>query len=333
MYNFLRNKKILVTGGTGSIGSEIVRQVLKYGPTVVRVLDLDETKELELSMELKEYGHRVRFLIGDVRDAKRLKWAVEDIDIIFHAAALKHVPFCEFNPFEAVKTNVLGAQNILEAALNENVERFIDISTDKAAAPSNTMGATKLLGERLTTAANYYKGSRRTVLAAVRFGNVLGSRGSLLPVIKKQISKGGPVTITDMDMTRYFMSISQAVHLVLKAAQIAEGGEVFILKMPLFKIKDLLEVLIEAWAGEFGLKPSDIAVDETGVRAGEKIVEALMTEEEAKYALELEDMFVIKSLREGVFMKPSQPVKREQQERCLAKEEIREFLKEELTKV
>ncbi len=333
MYNFLRNKKILVTGGTGSIGSEIVRQVLKYGPTVVRVLDLDETKELELSMELKEYGHRVRFLIGDVRDAKRLKWAAEDIDIIFHAAALKHVPFCEFNPFEAVKTNVLGAQNILEAALNENVERFIDISTDKAAAPSNTMGATKLLGERLTTAANYYKGSRRTVFAAVRFGNVLGSRGSLLPVIKKQISKGGPVTITDMEMTRYFMSISQAVHLVLKAAQIAEGGEVFILKMPLFKIKDLLSVLIEAWAGEFGLKPSDIVIDETGVRAGEKIVEALMTEEEAKYALELEDMFVIKSLREGVFMKPSQPVKREQQERCLSKEEIREFLKEELKKV
>lgn len=333
MYNFLRNKKILVTGGTGSIGSEIVRQILKYSPTVVRVLDLDETKELELSMELKEYGYKARFLIGDVRDASRLRWAVEDIDIIFHAAALKHVPFCEFNPFEAVKTNVLGAQNIIEAALNENVERFIDISTDKAAAPSNTMGATKLLGERLTTAANFYKGTRRTVLAAVRFGNVLGSRGSLLPVIKKQIAKGGPVTITDVEMTRYFMSISQAVSLVLKAAEIAEGGEVFILKMPLFKIKDLLSVLIEEWAGEFGHKPSDIALDETGVRAGEKIVEALMTEEEAKYALELEDMFVIKSLKEGVFMKPSQPVKRAQEERRLTKEEIREFLKDELKKV
>lgn len=333
MYNFLHNKKILVTGGTGSIGSEIVRQALKHSPTVVRVLDLDETKELELSIELKEYGHKVRFLIGDVRDAARLRWAVEDIDIIFHAAALKHVPFCEFNPFEAVKTNVLGTQNILEAALNENVERFVDISTDKAAAPSNTMGATKLLGERLTMAANYYKGLRRTVLAAVRFGNVLGSRGSLLPVIKKQIAHGGPVTITDMEMTRYFMSISQAVNLVLKAAQIAEGGEVFILKMPLFKIKDLLEILIEEWAGEFGYKPTEITLDETGVRAGEKIVESLMTEEEMRYALELEDMFVIKSLREGVFVKPSKAYKPGEEELCLTKEEIREFLKDELKKV
>lgn len=292
MSNAFRGKNILVTGGSGSIGSEIVRTVLQYEPKVVRILSNDENGLFDLEQELQSYSN-LRFLLGDVRDKERLERAIENIDYVFHAAALKHVPLCEYNPFEAVKTNVLGTQNLIDAALGEDVEKLITISTDKAVSPVNVMGATKLLAERLTISANYYKGFRRTAFSCVRFGNVLGSRGSALPLFIRQIEKGGPVTVTDPNMTRFVMSISRAVELVLKAAENAKGGEIYILKMPVLRIGDLAEAMVDGFASRYGHSAERIGVEVIGKRPGEKCDEELMTEEEADNACETEDMFVL----------------------------------------
>jgi len=294
MENIFKNKNIIVTGGTGSIGSEIVRRVLQYNPKVVRILSRDESKQFELEQEIGDIEN-VRFLIGDVRDKDRLKRAFEDIDIVFHAAAMKHVPACEFNPFEAVKTNVVGTQNVIDAALENEVEKVIGISTDKAASPINTMGATKLLAEKLIIDANIYKGHRKTVFSCVRFGNVMGSRGSVIPLFEKQIKDGGPVTVTDPEMTRFMMTIPQAVDLVFKATKMTHGGEIFIFKMPVVKLGDLAQVMIEHLAPIYGHKPEAIQIDTIGIRNGEKMYEHLMNEEEARYAYETEDMFVVQA--------------------------------------
>ncbi|MFW6040843.1 MAG: UDP-N-acetylglucosamine 4,6-dehydratase family protein, partial [Thermoplasmatota archaeon] len=289
--NFYENKNILVTGGVGSIGSNIVKNLLNNNPNVIRILDINETKLFEFEKELD--SNKVRTFIGDVRDKDRLRKAIEDVDIVFHAAALKHVPLCEYNPFEGVKTNVNGTQNVIDVALDEEVEKFITISTDKVVNPINVMGATKLLAERLTTSANLYKGKRDTSFSVVRFGNVLNSRGSILPTIKKQIEKGGPVTLTDPEMTRFVMSINEASKLVTKTAEIAEGGEIFILKMPSLKIKDLIEVIIQELTPKYGYSVNDIEIKNIGRRAGEKLYEELMTKEETVYAVEIDNMFVI----------------------------------------
>ncbi|AAB99064.1 TPA: polysaccharide biosynthesis protein [Methanocaldococcus jannaschii] len=289
--NFYKDKTILVTGGTGSIGKEIVKTLLKFNPKTIRVLDINETALFELEHELN--SEKIRCFIGDVRDKDRLKRAIEEVDVVFHAAALKHVPLCEYNPFEAVKTNVIGTQNLIEVAMDEEVEKFITISTDKAVNPVNVMGATKLLAERLTISANLYKGKRKTAFSVVRFGNVLNSRGSILPLLKEQIKKGGPVTLTHPDMTRFIMSINEAVKLVLKACYLAKGGEIFILKMPSVRIKDLIEVVIEELAPKYGYKPEDIEIKIIGKRPGEKLYEELIIEEEIYNLEELEDMFVV----------------------------------------
>lgn len=289
-----RNKKILVTGGTGSLGKELVRHLLaNEQPETIRIFDVDETEQFEFQQELKGHESVVRFLLGDVRDKERLARAVEDVDIIFHTAALKHVMACEYNPFEAVKTNVLGMQNIIDVAIDNNIGKVIFTSSDKAVNPSNTMGATKLLAEKLMTAANFYKGARDCVFSSVRFGNVMGSRGSVIPLFKQQISMGGPVTITDSTMTRFMMSISQAIELMCRSVEMAQGGEVFIFKMPTVNISDLAEVLIEELAQKHGHKPEDISIEIIGPKPGEKMYEELMTEDEASRSLEREDMFII----------------------------------------
>ena len=290
MANIFQNKSILVTGGTGSIGSEIVKNVLQYEPKVVRVFDNDENGQFNLQQELPNYQN-VRFLLGDVRDRERLKMAVENIDFLFHAAALKHVPLCEYNPFEAVKTNVLGTQNVIQVAMEEGVEKLISISTDKAVTPINVMGATKLLSERLITSANYY--SRKTIFSSVRFGNVIGSRGSVMPFFAEQIRKGGPVTVTNPEMSRFMMPLTQAVTLLFKTVEMALGGEVFMFKMPMLRISDLVKVMIDELAPKYGYQPSQIEVKITGSRPGEKLYEELMTEEEAKCAQETEEMFIV----------------------------------------
>jgi FlaA1/EpsC-like NDP-sugar epimerase len=212
---------------------------------------------------------------------------MQNVDIVFHAAALKHVPSCEYNPFEAVKTNVLGTQNITEAAMENSVQKVITVSTDKATNPINTMGATKLLSERLMVAAEYMKGDAKTIFSAVRFGNVISSRGSIVPLFTSQVKKGGPVTITDPNMTRFMMLIYEAVNLILKSAELMLGGEIFILKMPVLKLGDLADVIIAK------NKSKDVSLKIIGMRPGEKLCEDLMTHEEASKALETEDMYIV----------------------------------------
>jgi FlaA1/EpsC-like NDP-sugar epimerase len=289
-------KSILITGGTGSIGREIASQILDYGPRVVRIFSRNEYNQYAMR---KDFGQRpdMRFLLGDVRDRDRLMRACEDVDIIFHAAALKHVELCEYNPFEAVKTNVVGTQNVVDAALDFNMELLVGISTDKAVSPTNTMGATKLLSERVILNAGKYKGDRRTRFAMIRFGNVLASRGSAIPLFIRQVSQGGPVTLTHREMRRFFMSIPQAVELALKASLEARGGEIFILKMPVLRIYDLIQALIQIYAPHFGQDAEQIRIEEIGLLPGEKLYEALMTSEEALHAEELADYFKVEMLK------------------------------------
>ncbi|PWB52446.1 MAG: hypothetical protein C3F06_07775 [Candidatus Methanoperedenaceae archaeon] len=297
-----KNKKILITGGTGSLGKELVYSLLRNEePKIIRIYDVDETEQFNFLQELKHdfrndpkhYEDTVRFLLGDVRDKERLNRAVEGIDIIIHTAALKHVGACEYNPFEAVKTNVLGTQNIIDVAIDNNVGKIIFTSSDKAVNPSNTMGATKLLAEKLMTAANYYKGDRKCIFSSVRFGNVMGSRGSVIPLFTQQIKTKNPVTITEPTMTRFMMSMSQAVDLVFESVEMTQGGEVFIFKMPVVNILDLAEVLIEGLAPKYGHRVEDIRINTIGTKPGEKMYEELMTEDEAARSLEREDMFII----------------------------------------
>ncbi|MEM2251351.1 MAG: SDR family NAD(P)-dependent oxidoreductase [Candidatus Hadarchaeales archaeon] len=293
--DYFEGKKVLITGGAGSIGSEIAKALLKKKVKVVRVLDIDEEGLFKLSHELFP-DERVRFLVGDVREKERVKRAMEDIDIVFHAAALKHVPSCEYNPFEAVKTNVVGTQNALEAAIDEEVEKFITISTDKAVNPISVMGATKLLAERLTISANYYKGPRKTKFSCVRFGNVLGSSGSVVEIFIEQLKKGKPLTITDPRMTRFVMTMRHAVECILKATQMAQGGEIFIFKMPTVELGELAAAIAEELSQKLGLEKIEMRT--IGVRPGEKFHEELMTEEESVWAEETPEMFIIKPLVE-----------------------------------
>lgn len=336
MKNIFKNKKILVTGGTGSIGQEILREILNYEPEVVRILDVDETKQFELEQDYE--GHEnIRFLLGDVRDKERLRRAIEDVDIVFHTAALKHVLACEYNPFEAVKTNVVGMQNLIDVAMDAEVEKVIFTSSDKAVNPTNVMGATKLLAERLITSANYYKGARGTVFSSVRFGNVLGSRGSVIPLFKTQIEKGGPVTITHEDMTRFIMSIRDAINLLFKATELAQGGEIFVFKMDTLKIPDLAAVMIDELAQNCGYSPEEIKWAIIGNKQGEKLYEELMTEDEARKALESEDMFIVLPEMLELPYKPNYlstshvEVKAytSKEEEHLSKEEIRKILHKE----
>lgn len=297
--SYYNNKTILVTGGSGSIGHEIVKKLLNIGPKSVRIFDNNETALFDLEQELN--SKKVRTFIGDVRDKDRLNRAFENVDVVFHAAALKHVPLCEYNPFDAVKTNVLGTQNVLDSALDNNVEKVIMVSTDKAVNPINVMGATKLLSERLTISANYYRGNKITKFSCVRFGNVLNSRGSVIPIFKKQIQDGGPVTITDTNMTRFIMHIPDAADLILKAGHIAQGKEIFILKMQAVNIVDLAEVMIENLAPNYGHLPEEIEIEIIGRRIGEKMYEELMTDNETYYAIDDGELYILNSNNQANF--------------------------------
>lgn len=327
MKDLYENKKILVTGGAGSIGSALVKKLLSYKPKIVRVLDINETGLFNLGQELET--NKIRLLIGDIRDKERLDRAVEDIDIVFHAAALKHVPLCENNPFEAVQTNVAGTKNLIEAALEEEVEKFITISTDKAVNPINVMGASKLLAERLTISANLYKGDRKTIFSCVRFGNVLNSQGSVVPVFKNCVKKGGPLNVTHEDMSRFIMSIEKAIQLVLKAASMSKGGEIFILKMSALKIKDLAEAMIKEMAPCCNQDPAKIKINFIGKRDGERMYEELMNEDEAEIVCEKEDMFILSPLNgAGMDSEGSNKIYKSKDCDFMSIEDIRELLKE-----
>jgi UDP-N-acetylglucosamine 4,6-dehydratase len=292
MKDFYADKNVLVTGGAGSIGSEIVRKLTKGNPRTIRILDANENGLFQLEERLQD--PRLRFLVGDIRDRDRVARAMEDVDVVFHAAALKHVPLCEFNPFEAVKTNVVGTQNVIETAIEEDVKTFITVSTDKAVSPNNVMGATKLLAERLTLAADLYKGNRQTVFSVVRFGNVLNSRGSLLPSLRKQVLEDKRIQVTDERMTRFVMRIEHAAGLVLKVVEIAKGGEIFVLRMPAVNVIDLIDVATEEVARSEGIALKDVKRVTIGARKGEKLSEALMTEDEISAATLLDEILIIK---------------------------------------
>jgi len=289
-------KRILVVGGTGSIGAGLTRALLELKPAVVRVLSNDENGLFEMQRDLAGRP-QLRFLLGDVRDRERLALALRDIDIVFHAAALKHVPTSEYNPFEVVQTNVIGTQNLLETAIWRGVEKFVFISTDKAVNPLSTLGASKLLCEKLVLDAASY--GAPTAFSCVRFGNVLGTRGSVTNVFISQIANGGPVTITERTMTRFVMLQEEAIELLLKSAGTSLGGEIFVLKMNALRILDLAEVMIEEFAPKGGYKPESIRIEKVGIRPGEKLFEELMTQDEVSRCFESEDLYVILPFHEA----------------------------------
>lgn len=294
MHNSLSKKRVLVTGVCGTVGKELVRQLLEHGEIEELIaIDNNETELFFIQQRFLDFQN-ARFLMADVRDGKKISRLMQNIDVVFHTAAYKHVILCEKSPFEAVQTNIMGVQNIIRGAYENQVERVLFTSSDKAVNPTSVMGTSKLMGERLMTAANInFRGGANTRFASTRFGNVLGSRGSVIPIFKKQVQKGGPITLTDPDMTRFIMSIDEAVRLIIESAGLINGGEVFITKMPVIRIKDLAEVMIETLAPQYGWRPDDIQINIIGTKPGEKMYEELMSSEETRRAMELSRYFVV----------------------------------------
>ena len=291
--SFFKNKVILVIGGTGSIGSEIVHQLLKYNPKTIRIFSNSENELWETKLKFREYSKNLRFLLGDIRNLERVNRAIEEVDYVFNAAAIKHVSFSEYNPMEAIDVNIHGLDNIIKSCFNCNVKKLIHISTDKAVLPTTVMGATKMLGERLCISREMAKGTKSTIISCVRFGNVLGSRGSIIPLIKEQIRNGSSVTLTNEKMRRFFMSIYDAGKLVLKSMMVAQGGEIFVLKMRTVIIKDLIEVLIDECAPIINKDPNSIKIETIGIRLGEKLDEKLISNVEFLSCYEIDDMYII----------------------------------------
>lgn len=279
--SWLKDKSVLVTGASGTVGRGLLSAILRENPKSLRALDHHEHGLFEIQQEIGD-RENVRWLLGDIRDEKRMSRAMEGVDVVFHAAALKHVSIGEYNPFEIVQTNLLGLQNVIQAAIDHDVERVIFTSSDKAVNPTNAMGASKMMGERLMIAAQSVR--RHTRFASVRFGNIIGSNGSVVPIFYNQIKKGNALTLTDKRMTRFVMEINHAVSLVLKAAEIAVGGEVFVLKMPVVRIEDLATTMI----GLFGSKETE--VQEIGIRRSEKLYEELLMEAEVDHSFENDEM-------------------------------------------
>lgn len=291
MEDFYKDRKILVTGAAGTVGQEIARQIFSFRPAELRLMDNNES---EMFFLMEQYRQKNAYcFLGDVRDRDKLEKLTKDIDIVIHSAAFKHVILSEYNPFDVVQTNIIGVENVIRAASISNVKQLLFTSSDKAVNPTNVMGTSKLMGERLITAANAVRKDNKTIFSSTRFGNVLGSRGSVVPLFMKQIKNGGPVTITDKRMTRFIMTIEEAAKLVLKSAVIAKGGEVFVTKMPVARIPDLAHVMIKLLAPRYGHNPSDIETVEIGSKPGEKRYEELMSDEEVHRSLELKDMFVV----------------------------------------
>ena len=281
----LDGKKILITGGTGSLGQSLAKRLLATNVDTVRILSRNESKQVNMESEFND--KRLRFLIGDVRDFERLKTAFEDIDIVYHAAALKHVPVIEYNPFEAIKTNVQGSQNVIDASLSQDVERVICIGTDKAVSPLNTYGATKLLMEKLFVSANNFLNEtrHRTKFLALRYGNVVGSSGSVIPKFIRMIKEGRKITITDSEMTRFSITMDQALDFILDCTTNGNASEIYIPKLKSYSILDVKDALFEI----FG--KTDF--EEIGIRPGEKLHETLINSEEIRNSWDLVSKFMI----------------------------------------
>lgn len=290
---FFEDARVVVTGASGTVGSELLRQLIELPVTEVRALDNNEESLFYLS-EIYRGDRRFHYFLTDVGDKDELHRAFESADIVIHAAALKNVPVCERSPFATVQTNIHGVQNVILAARQCGVSKVLFTSSDKAVNPTNVMGTTKLMGERLITAANATKdGTCETTYFSTRFGNVTGSRGSVIPLFTRQIREGGPVTLTDADMTRFIMTLGESVQLLLESLQMACGGEVFVTKMPVLRIADLAEVMVQELAPLFGHRPQDVETQIIGARPGEKLFEELMNSEEVARSVELGDFFSI----------------------------------------
>lgn len=282
---YLKDKTLLVTGGTGSFGNRFIKTVLhKYQVKKIIVFSRDELKQYEMQQNLPDKDKRVRYFIGDVRDKDRLNLALRGVDIVIHAAAIKQVPAAEYNPMECIKTNINGAENVIECALNNNVDKVIALSTDKAANPINLYGATKLCSDKIFTAANNLSGDRRTRFAVVRYGNVSGSRGSVVPFFKKlKDQKAAFIPITHFAMTRFWITLDQGVAFVLKSLVRMHGGETFVPKIPSITITQLADVIAP-----------DIPKKETGIRPGEKLHEVMCPRDDSMHVIEFDDFFIIR---------------------------------------
>lgn len=278
----LEGKSILVTGGTGSFGKQFVETTLtQHNPERVIVFSRDELKQFEMSREPRFQDPRIRFFIGDVRDKERLLRAFDGVDVVIHAAALKQVPACEYNPFEAIKTNVLGAQNIIDAAIERRVQKVVALSTDKACNPANLYGATKLCSDKLFVAGNAYVGDKDTAFSVVRYGNVVGSRGSVIPLFVK-LRETGRLPITHAEMTRFWITLDQGVQFVMDSLERMHGGELFVPKIPSMKMTDLARAI-----------GPECELDIIGIRPGEKLHEVMISEDDARSTLEFDNHYVI----------------------------------------
>lgn len=298
--SFWKDKSVLITGVSGTVGRETLRQLVDEKPAEIIGIDNNESELFFLDEEYRAYGN-VKLFLGDIRDPDKLMRKSRGVNYILHTAALKHVILCEQSPRDPVQTNIYGTQNVIDAALANGVERVIFTSSDKAVNPTNVMGTTKLMGERLITAANAHRRSGGTLFSSTRFGNVLGSRGSVIPLFKRQIASGGPVTLTDPEMTRFVMTLTDAVKLVMNSAILARGGEVFVTKMPIARIIDIAQVMIEELAPLYGHKPEQIEIKVIGSKPGEKLYEELMNDEETRRTIELKDFFVVKPAFSNVY--------------------------------
>ncbi len=278
-------KTILITGGTGSLGQALTKKLLTLNADTIRIFSRNESKQIE--MESKFEDNRLRFFVGDVRDTDRLYSALEDVDIVFHAAALKHVPKIEYNPFESIKTNVIGSQNIIDNSLRQDVAKVICVGTDKAVSPLNTYGATKLLMEKLFVSANNYVNpeKHKTKFVAVRYGNVLGSSGSVIPKFISLIKQKKSLTITDLQMTRFTITMDEALDFILNATKTGKGSEIFIPKLKSYDMSILLDTLSDLYG--------DLKHDITGIRPGEKLHETLINHDEIRYTWEIENMYML----------------------------------------
>lgn len=295
-----QGKRVLVTGVCGTIGRQLLSKLNKLNPLEIVGIDNNETELFFVDQEYRNQPN-VNISLCDVRDRSNLISRAEGIDIILHTAALKHVILCEKSPSDAIQTNILGVENVISAAKRVDAERVIFTSSDKAVNPTNVMGTSKLMGERLMTAANAQKRNDGPIFASTRFGNVLGSRGSVIPLFKKQIISGGPVTLTDPGMTRFIMTEEEAAELVMSSVFLARGGEVFVTKMPIIRIAELAEIMIELLAPHYGFRKEQIDIVEIGALAGEKLYEELMNQEETRRAKELERYFVITPAFKSVY--------------------------------
>lgn len=299
----LQGKRILVTGACGTVGGELVRLLLadtEHPPAEVVGLDHNESELFFLDQRHLD-DDRASFFVANIRDRDELARRMAGMDVVFHTAALKHVVLCERSPYEAVQSNIEGVQNLVQAAYETGVEKVIFTSSDKAVNPTNVMGTSKLMGERLMTAAHANQRAGGPVFASTRFGNVLGSSGSVIPIFHRQIAEGGPVTVTHPEMTRFIMSLQEAVQLVIDSADLARGGEVFVTKMPVARIRDMARVMVGELAETYGQDPQQVEISEIGMKPGEKLYEELMSDEETRRSLELERYFAVLPAFRGLY--------------------------------